>query len=485
MSTNVAGQNKAVKHYINSAITIVLMLSGFFLPTIGQLTELGMQLLMLFVGMVYGWCTCGMLWPSFLAIVLLGFTSYATGVENSLGMFAGSSMTIGMFGAFLVMGYVNGVGLTDKAALWILTRKFVAGKPWTFSLFLFLACFILGAFLQPVPTTLIVWSFMAKVFAEIGMGKEDGYTTFIIVGVCLLGGYGGLILPFMPNALLVVNYFVLGTGVALSFGKYVLAISLPLVTLVVLFWLIGRVLFDGKKFAEGSKAIIENANNDLSLNKEQKGALIVLSVFVVTMILGSILPSAWKLTQIISKLGLGGVTGVIIIALLVLWNKSGKPLGDFATMVTSGISWDILWLVGAVMVIGPAMISGDTGLVATFAGMIMPLINKMGTLPFCIILVVFLCVVTQFAMNMILQMVFIPLLAPIFASMGVNPALIVMLIFFGSQLAILSPSASMQAAMCFANEDTNIKHLYKIGFPWVIIGTVLMFIWSFVLANFI
>lgn len=485
MSTNVAGQNKAVKHYINSAITIVLMLSGFFLPTIGQLTELGMQLLMLFVGMVYGWCTCGMLWPSFLAIVLLGFTSYATGVENSLGMFAGSSTTISMFGALLVMGYINSVGLTDKAALWILTRKFVAGKPWAFSIFLFFACFILGICLQPVSVTLIVWSFMAKVFAEIGMGKEDGYTTFIIVGVCLLGGYGGLVLPFMPHAFIVANYFVLGTGAALSLGEYVLAISLPMITLVLLYWIIGRFIFDGKKFAEGSRAIMENGNNDLSLNKEQKGAFLVLIIFVVVMILSSIFPSSWKVTQILTKLGVGGVTAFITIALLILWNKSGKPLGDFATMVTGGISWDLLWLVGVVMVIGPAMISGDTGLVATFAGLIVPLINKVGTIPFCIILVVFLCVVTQFAMNMILQMVFIPLLAPIFASMGVNPVLIVMLIFFGSQLAILSPSASIQAAMCFGNEDTNIKHLYKIGFPWVIIGTVLMFIWSFVLANFI
>ena len=57
--------------YINSILVILLTIGIGYLPPFGQITPLGMKVLGVFIGVLYGWCTVSMLWPSVWGIVAL------------------------------------------------------------------------------------------------------------------------------------------------------------------------------------------------------------------------------------------------------------------------------------------------------------------------------------------------------------------------------------------------------------------------------
>ena len=55
-----------------------------FIPPIGSMTTLGMTILGIFLGALWGWITCDMIWPSVLALVMLGFSGYTANVSEAL-----------------------------------------------------------------------------------------------------------------------------------------------------------------------------------------------------------------------------------------------------------------------------------------------------------------------------------------------------------------------------------------------------------------
>ena len=65
-------------YLIHSFICVVLMLSGWLLPPIASITPLGMKVLGIFIGSVYAWCLIEFVWPSLLAMMMLGVSGYST-----------------------------------------------------------------------------------------------------------------------------------------------------------------------------------------------------------------------------------------------------------------------------------------------------------------------------------------------------------------------------------------------------------------------
>ena len=74
MSASIAKKNTI--SYIHVAIMLALMLGGGYLPPIAQITPIGMKVLGVFLGLVYGWCFIDLLWTSVLGFFALGLTGY-------------------------------------------------------------------------------------------------------------------------------------------------------------------------------------------------------------------------------------------------------------------------------------------------------------------------------------------------------------------------------------------------------------------------
>lgn len=63
-------------YYLWMLIIIFCMFGFRLFPAIEPLTPVGMQVVGVFLGMVIGWSTVGLLWPSILGLVAVGFTGY-------------------------------------------------------------------------------------------------------------------------------------------------------------------------------------------------------------------------------------------------------------------------------------------------------------------------------------------------------------------------------------------------------------------------
>ena len=77
-------------YYIHFAVMILIIFGFRFIPPLEPLTELGMRVLGIFCGAMYGWLLCDLVCPSLLALVLLGLSGYdsmnnvlASGLRNS------------------------------------------------------------------------------------------------------------------------------------------------------------------------------------------------------------------------------------------------------------------------------------------------------------------------------------------------------------------------------------------------------------------
>ena len=52
-------QGKRISYYINSVITVAIMIVFWFLPPAGFITEIGMKVLGVYIALLYGWSTVG------------------------------------------------------------------------------------------------------------------------------------------------------------------------------------------------------------------------------------------------------------------------------------------------------------------------------------------------------------------------------------------------------------------------------------------
>ena len=174
----------------------------------------------------------------------------------------------------------------------------------------------------------------------------------------------------------------------------------------------------------------------------------------------------------------------------------GRPWQDWKLVSAHGCACDpvaecmmnrsVFFLTGGIMIIAAALTSEGTGIATAMAMYLVPVVSKASIIAFVAIIIIALCIFSQFSMNMVLQMVFAPILAPILLASGYNPLIAVMAVYFGTQLAFLAPSGSMMAAMVFAKSDwVKPSHIYKICVPWIIVSMAAFIIMSLVLPDLV
>ena len=70
-------KSKNIAWYIHTVIVLFLMFGfGYIVPPIGSITQMGMHVLGVFLGLLWGWIAIEILWPSVLGCIAFGMTGY-------------------------------------------------------------------------------------------------------------------------------------------------------------------------------------------------------------------------------------------------------------------------------------------------------------------------------------------------------------------------------------------------------------------------
>lgn len=464
------------KHYINCAIMVALTFVVGFLPTIGEMTPLGMQVLGIFIGAIYGWCTLGLLWPSLYALVMLGSTELYT-VTDVFSEAYGNSLPLILISVFMLAAYLEESGLSQYIANWFISRKIGEGRPWVFTFLICAAAYVLSAFVSLYATIVIIWSIFYRICDSIGVERKSSYASMVISIVVIISSVTGMLFPF--KAFSQISYGLIvnatGTNYEINFATWTLWNLVISVVLIALFFIVARFIIrpdvEAVKRAGAQFAYLRNEK----MNHEQKVAMVILVIFILIQVLPSFLPTSWTIVALMQDWGIIGGVVLCMIALSVMQTKEGRPYVNIGKLISKGTSWDIVILLGAITPISSALESDETGVMATILGGLSAVLQDFSGTLFLVVVVVLFLTVTQFANNMLLMTIFIPMLSTLGLNYGIHPFVIANLIHLSAQSAFLMPGSSSQAAMIYGNTEwISNKLALKYNVSYIVIAYVVL-----------
>lgn len=453
----------AIKSYaklIHVAIMFILMVVIGQLPAFGSVTDVGMRVLGVFIGTIYGWLFIDLLWPSLISMVALGLTGFMT-IPEAFSSALSSSIVSQVIIICLFAGALSKVGAVDMISNWLMTRKSLSQKPWLLIISIFAAT-IIGVMLGLGMAILFMfWALFVNVAKKCGYDLKDPLVTFLISALVMVFFTASGIMPYRGIALMFLG-FLEPLGVSIAYGPFVAFSLLYTILLTVVLLLAGKFIFkvDASRFKLPEDEI--ERIKHVKINSQQKLSIVVMVAYFICMFFPAFMPADWTVTIILNKLGLLGITSIALMVLALAKGENGKRLVSLADC-HSAVPWDAVWLVAATMPLSAAMESEDSGIMSTIVTMASPILASMSSTLFIIVAMIVLGLLTQVTHNLVLGAMFIPFLTEIYMSMGGSPELLYMCIFLALNCAYVTPAASTNSALMHGHELVSPKDAYAWG----------------------
>ena len=464
MATNLGG--KDTKYYINVVIMLFLMFGFNFLPNFGVITDLGMHVLGIFLGMIWAWTFVDFLWPSFLAIFAMSFTGLYTIPEIFKTAFGDDTTLLVLF-TLVFAAYMTQTGLSKYIGLWFISRKIAVGRPYVLAFMLFMANYICGGIINAIACFLICWAIIDEMCAALGMDNRSEYVAFLICGCVGSGVMGTSLFMFRPIAAIMSNTVLTMMNIAPSFLQF-LVINMVATLLAIL----GYIAFekyirkpDTTKLLNDQDFFEKYRHNKMT--SEQKISITAMTVFLAWILVQSILPDYLAITVFLNKFSATHVCCVVMLVLAAVQIK-GKRLLDFQQAASKGISWEVIIMTASSIPIGAMLRNPDTGITEWLSGWMSSFLAEFSSTMIVIILMIVVCVLTQFVHNMVLAVVLSPIIVNLSIALDFSPLVAITLSALLVSVGLGTPGGSTHAAIMHGNEHLSSKFAYIFGWAMVI-----------------
>lgn len=435
--------------YIHIIICAALMIGFGYIPPVAPLTPEGMRIIGIFIGMVYGWLTSGMIWPNLLAIVIVVLYNVTT-LANFLVIGLGADTTALMIFSVILISAVNESGVGRFLAAWILSRKILTGRPWLFTTVFLLNCMLLTSFANPYVMILVFWGMLYNVLNMFGIKPFEKYTNVMVGGVVLASTVGMSVFPFKGIAMILLKLYENISGIAVGYAQWIIFILLMGTLMVLAYVLIARFIFrvDMTPLKNIGPDIVKA--EDLELTKQIKWMMFFLIAFIGLVLMQGFLPTQWLLTAKLKALGAAGVA-MALLAVMTWVKVDGEPLFKFVDIAKKHTMWDMLICCIAILPVANLLTAENTGLQPFLVTILTPVFGGLSPMVFTLSIVILAIVLTNFLQNFIVGVMFLPIICSFSAAMGVSSLPGAVLLIFGVHLALLTPAASPFAVMLFSN----------------------------------
>ena len=461
--------------YIHLAIMLILAFGISALPPFGQITPFGMKAIGTFVAVLYGWIFFDLFWTSifgFMIIPVLGLNTVAGAIAAGLG----NQMIITVMLSMAFAVAIDMAGVTDIMANWLLQRKILRRSPW----FLVIGILAIGLMGPGMAAIFLLWSIVLEIADYCDIKKGDPLLSFMIMMIPVFTMTASFILPFKGGVLIYIAYLMQVTDVGIPAGSF---ITFGFVTIMGIYILILAVAkfglkLDVSKFVLPEQVVEEIKGKKITTN--QKMSLLVLVVYVAVLLLASLftaLPGA----AFINQLGVGGVSGIAMLILAVL-NYEGKGLIELRK-VFARLDWSLLFLLAVTYPIADLIKHADAGIMPTIMAAVGPVVSQLGAVPFMIVCMILLGLITQVTHNIVLAAMFMPFLLPLCAAAGGNMYTFWFMLFITLNMAYCTPAGSFQSALVFGHEMMERKHAYMFGIALLVITWIVYAVIGIPLGN--
>lgn len=436
-----------------------IMLCFKFIPPIGALTPIGMQIIGIFIGMIIAYCTVGMVWPSITALVLLGLT-VDNGVTGTFKEAFGHPVVLYMFALLMIGKILEESGMTQIFAQWLITLPVAHNRPWVLSTLILLAGFVCALFIGMIAPALICWTIVCEISEKVGYNRGDSWPTYMILSIMFLCTVASFVFPFQLGV--VANFGILAQvsgGVLVNQFVPYLCFS----TLLVILVFISCILL-GKYVIRPDMQLLMNVSSEkgyLRFDRKQKVILILTICFVIGLFLPGILPPG-ALKNIIDNIGSTGWSALII-ALCVALRNDHKPLIDFNKIAAEGVIWDIILMMAAIFSMSAALTTEDTGFSIFIQELLTPLLNNCSPIVYMGIMIVLTAILANLINNIAVCAILIPIAYTLAGNLNIDILALVTLMNVVGNLGFLLPSSSSQAAMIYGHGWLDKKSGHKMA----------------------
>lgn len=463
--TKAAPRKKNTAYYINTIIVFVLMFGIGQLPPFAQITPLGMQILGVFVGVLYGWCTVSLIWPSLVGIVAIGATEYCTITESFQAAF-GADIPLMLIVVYVFAAFLEECGLNQYVANWFISRKIGEGRPWVFTLLIIAAAFVLSAFVSTYATIIILWMIFYKICDQIGEPPRTKYTAMVIALIVFTSGLTGAIFPFKPFSLIILGLTQNGIGAPLdvNFVTWTVYNVIMCLAMIALFLLVGKFVFrpDLTRVKEAGAKYAHLRGQ--KMNRDQKIGAVVLVIFILALAVPSILPESVPGMTLLEEMSILGVGTICLVALALVKKTDGSTYISIPNLIAKGVNWELVILIAATMPLCNAMEAEEAGVLQSVIAWMTTTFSGLSGTVFLVAISALFLLTTQVTHNIVLILVLTPVLTQMGLSFGANPMVVMMLIYYTASTAYATPAASATAALIFGNEKWIArKDAYSIG----------------------
>lgn len=473
-STRPSGTPSRQTYLLHTLVGLALMAVVSFLPAPAPITATGMIVIGVFVGILYLWTFVDLVWPSILGITLSAFFINSVMEPAALhGMWTAIQESVGnwvvtfVIASLLLTYALNESGLTSRAADWFLSRRWARRSPWAFTYALFTCAFVLGLFLDLVPTVVFVIALVTVVFRKLGYTMGEKYPMVVIIGCTFLINIAFAITPIShPVTIIGMGVFMgVSGGASIGFLQYMLVgvpVGIVAGLLIVLFLrFVVRPDVDRFRTVNYDELVSEASG---PLNRRQIITAAVFALVVITWILPGLVslvaPQA-GLVVYVDDLTIIVPTLLGVVLLMVL-RVGGQPLLDHAAAFRT-IPWGVISLVACAMLFGTLLTEEAVGLSQFLVQALGPLFTA-GHSPFFVMLVLVLAiaVLTNIANNVPVIILFVAVCVPFAGDLGMDNRAVGTLVILAAQMGFALPSALASVALIF-------------GDPWVRPGAVVRY----------
>lgn len=469
-----ASKRETIIYSVNVAIVFLLIFGVGMLPPWGALEPIGMQVLGIFLGLLYGWTFIGFIWPSIIGLIALGLTGYiSVGQAILTGM--GDGITVLVLFLFVFAAYLDHIGLSTAIADWFISRKISIGRPWIFTMMIFLAAYVIGATVSLFAGIVLIWNIFYKICDVVGFKRGEKYPTLVLIGIVYSAMLGFAVFPFKVLQVMVLGSLEKVSGLTVNFFDFTLLSFAITIAGLLGYLLMCRFIFkpDVSLLMTGQDHFAHMRGK--KLNTEQWIGLGFLVFFMAAMFIPSILPKTTALGGFFGKLGTTG-SMVLVVGILAIFTYKGKPLFNFSQMAR-GINWDMVIMFFATMPVSHAMSDPEVGVMDFIVSLLNPIFADLGPTGFIIAFLVIAGVITQVAHNMVLGALMTPILYSFCVQFGVDPLLMTTLLAFALAVAIATPGGSAPGALIYVNREwINVKSAYGYSAAIALMNLVIMFL---------
>lgn len=480
-------------YWLHLAIGAFFMFGFPMLDPFEPLTEVGMTVVGVFIGMVYLWSAVDSIWPSLLGLLLVAFAGY---VPNLTGYAAVKQVMLDAFGAdtvivtllaMVLFSAVEYVGCPKYMARFFMSIKLLEGRPYVFLFIFFLGSFFIGGLTSPMVSMLVLWPIALEVCNVFGYKKGDKVFALLVCGVYLGGTLGQPLLPFKGASLVVTSAYTKMSGLPINYAAYIAYAILMGVLILTAFLLYVRFVVRPDVSAFKNIKVADLTKEKLPpINGQQITFLVMVALYVILLLSPSFLPATWPVIAFLNSLSTLGLTAIFIVILMVVPYK-GKPMLDFKTVAKKSFSWDILFLVTGALYVCNALSSDVTGVKPFLVQLLSPILGDKPVFLFVLLIMAFAITTTNFANNAGMAVVLLPVILS-FADLypTVNATALAMSVALGVFVALLTPAASPFCGMLHARKDlVSFSEIIQLFLPAFIMGILLYAFVGYNVASFL